>query len=378
MIKLFLNRNYILLVFIIVINFSTGCDIGQPVKVGFSGQLTGPHANMGVSGRDGILLAIDKINAAGGIAGKPVELLVRDDMGTPEGARAADQKLINTGVVAILGHMTSSQSMAALPVVEKSGMVLLSPTTSTPRLTRQIDHFFRVIDDSGTEARFLARHIIDKIKIKRVAAIYDKNNAAYTNTFLNAFRDEFQKNGGNLTEEIGYSSDEKPFFGPLVTQLQASEAKALVIISSALDGALIAQQSRLHGWGADLFGSGWTLSAPLIENGGKAVEGMSFVCWYDFNSQAPEFLKFQKEYQNRFKQSANFMAGNAYESMLVLAAALEKTDGRAKGLAQALPGTRIDGLMETIALDEYGDGVRTYYQIMVEDGNFITKGRLKE
>lgn len=72
------------------------------------------------------------------------------------------------------------------------------------------------------------------------------------------------------------------------------------------------------------------------------------------------------------------MAGNAYESMLVLAAALEKTNGRAEGLAQALPGIRIDGLMETIALDEYGDGVRTYYQIMVEDGRFVTKGRLKK
>lgn len=200
------------------------------------------------------MLAIDKINAAGGIAGKPVKLLFLDDMGTPEGARAADQNHINAGVVAILGHMTSSQSMAALSVVEKSGTVLLSPTTSTPRLTRQIDHFFRVIDDSGTEARFLARHILYKVKIKQVAAIYDKNNAAYTNTFLNAFRDEFQKNGGNLTDEIGYSSDEKSFFGPLVAQLQASDAKALVIISSALDGALIAQQSRLRGWGADFFG----------------------------------------------------------------------------------------------------------------------------
>lgn len=367
-----------LLVITACIAFPAGCDFNNPIKVGFSGQLTGPHADMGVSGRDGVLLAIEEINTTGGIAGRRVQLMVRDDKGTAEGAQTADRELIAEGVVAIIGHMTSGQTMAALPVMEKSGIVLLSPTTSTPSLTGRIDHFFRVIDDSTSEARLLARHVVTKIGLRRMAAIYDRDNAEYTGNYLTAFVDELQKIGGQMGEAVGYSSAEKPFFGPLVAQLSQSDSQGLLILASAFDGALIAQQSRLSGWQTDLFGCGWALSEALIENGGKAVEGMFFLSGYDLNSKAAAYVKFQRLYEERFKKAANFMARDAYEAMFLLAAALEKTHGQAAGLAQALPGISINGLKGTISLDDYGDGVLTRYRIIVEDGKFVTKGQLSQ
>jgi branched-chain amino acid transport system substrate-binding protein len=354
------------------------CAHKEPILVGFSGQLTGPYADMGVSGRDGVQLAIDKINAAGGIAGRPVKLLVRDDLGTSEGARAADQELIDAGVVAIIGHMTSGQTVAALPVAEEASVVLLSPTTSTPALTGQVDHFFRVIADSSTEARFLARHVAQGAGLERVAAIYDEANAAYAQPYLDAFRDELQKSGGQMVGVVSYSSGETPDFGPLVSQFRAADPQGLLIITSAYDAALIAQQPRLLGWQIYLFGSGWGMSAPLIEHGGKSVEGMEFVINYDSNSQAPAFMEFQEYYRAQFKQEPNFMAGHAYEAMFVLAAALEKTHGQAEGLAQALPGTRVQGLIETVSLDQYGDGVRTHFLITVQNRKFVTKGPLRQ
>jgi branched-chain amino acid transport system substrate-binding protein len=369
-------KNSTLLIIIAVIFFGAGCDLRKPIKVGFSGQLTGPHANMGVSGRDGILLALDEINTAGGIAGRKVELLVRDDKGTPEGARAADQELIDAGVVAIIGHMTSSQSMAALPVVEKAGMVLLSPTTSTPALTGRDDHFFRVIADSASEARMLARHVVHGLELDRIAAIYDRDNAAFTNAYLNAFHDELHQAGGQMVNAVEFSSIKKPVFGPIVAELRNADPQGLLIIASAYDGALIAQQPLRLGWQTRLFGSGWSKSAPLIENGGRSVEGMEFVHYHDPNSQASAYLKFKHDYKERFKQTPTFMASNAYEAMRVLAAALEKTRGRAEGLAQALPGIRISGLTETVSLDQHGDGVRIRYRIIVQDGKFVTKGRV--
>lgn len=355
-----------------------GCSKTEPIRIGFSGQLSGAYADLGIKGRDGVLLAVEKINAADGIAGRPIKLLVRDDKGTPEGARAADKELIDAGVVAIIGHMTSGQSMAALPVVEKAGMVLLSPTTSAPSLTGRKDHFFRVIPDSSSEARLQARHVIYGAKLKRMAAIYDKDNAAYTSAYLKAFRDELQKLGGKLVGEVGYSSAKKPVFGPLVAQLRDAAPQGLLIIASAYDGAIIAQQPRLIGWQTHLFGCAWTMSQPLIENGGKAIEGMGFVFSYDLNSQTPAFLKFQRRYQSRFKETPSFMSGWSYEAMLILAAALEKTRGRAEGLINALPGIRIEGLMESISLDQHGDGVRTHYQINVKNGQFVTKGQLEQ
>lgn len=348
----------------------------QPILIGFAGQLTGPNANMGVSGRDGARLAIDEISAAGGIAGKKIELLVRDDKGTVEGVRAADRDLIDAGVVAIIGHMTSGQTVAALPVVEKAGMVLLSPTTSTPVLTGKVDHFFRVISDSASEAQALARHVVHGVGLKRMWAIYDNDNAPFTNAYLTAFRDELEKQGGRMVAEVGYSSSERPVFGTVLAEFREAEPQGLLIITSAYDGGLIAQQPRRYGWKTHLFGSGWTKSSPLIENGGRSVEGMEFVHYHNPDSAKPRFLKFRQEYKARFKQEPTFMTINTYEAIRVLEAALEKTGGRAKGLAGALPGIGIQGLIEAVSLDQYGDGVRACYRIVVQNGQFVTKQRV--
>lgn len=378
--KSMLNRFFMKkAVFILILSFTfsmVGCDLRDPILVGFSGQLTGPHADMGVSGRDGVLLAIDELNAAGGVAGRQIKLVVRDDKGTAEGARAADRELIDAGVLAIIGHMTSAQTMAALPEIEKAGMVLLSPTTSTPALTGKEDLFFRILSDSASEARVLARHVAHRVGLRRMAAIYDQDNAAYAIPYLDAFRDELQKAGGRMVGAVRYSSAERPAFGPIVDRLRKTDPQGLLIIASAYDGGLIAQQPRLLGWQPRLFGSGWSRSAPLIENGGRSVEGMEFVHHHDRNSQAPNYLKFQQDYKERFKQSASFMAADAYEAMKVLAAALEKTGGLSEGLAQALPRIRISGLMQAVSLDQYGDGVRARYRIVVQDGQFVTKGQV--
>lgn len=376
MVKKMECRCCILLIAITLLTTMTGCDFGAPVKVGFSGQMTGPHGNMGVSGRDGLVLAINEINAAGGVAGKKVVLQVCDDKGTPEGARAAAQELIKAGVVAIIGHMTSEQTMAALPVVEEAGVVLLSPTASTAALTGKVDHFFRVISDSTPDAVLLVRHVVQERGLKRLAAIYDQENAAFSNTYLKAFKGELEKQGGQLVAEVGYTSSEKPLFGPLLTKLRSAEPEGLVIISSAYDGALIAQQQRILGWHINLFGSGWTLSAPLIENGGRAVEGMEFVHYFDRNSENPNFIAFQENYLKQFKQWPSFMAVNAYESMLVLAEALKRTGARAEGLTRAMPGISINGLAQPVSLDQYGDGVRDRYRFTVQDGTFVTTGQV--
>lgn len=110
----------------------SGCAYRSPIRVGFAGELTGRQADLGVHGRNGAQLAVEAINAAGGVAGRPIELLVRDDRGTSEGAQAADRELISEGVVAIIGHMTSAQTVAGRLVTELAKMVLFSPAASTP------------------------------------------------------------------------------------------------------------------------------------------------------------------------------------------------------------------------------------------------------
>lgn len=358
---------------IIATGLLSGCASRQPIYVGFAGELTGKYSNLGVHGRNGAQLAVDTINETGGIGGRPIELLARDDLGTPEGAQAADRELIDADVVAIIGHMTSRQTLAALPITGEAGIVLLSPTASTPNLSGLDDHFFRVNPDNALEAHTLARQIYQRHNLTRLAVIYDNSNAAYTHTFWTAFAQAYHALGGQVVGEVVFSSAEETDFALLIAELQPTEPEALLIIASALDTAFIAQQTRISGWQTILFAVGWAQTEALLQNGGQAVEGIEIVMNYDSNSPKPTFLDFQTRYQQRFGRTPTFAAAQAYEAVLVLAAALEKTDGQAEGLRQSLLETRnLEGLTGNISLDEYGDAIRTQFLIAVRDGKFVT------
>jgi len=357
---------------------SGGCTRPGPIKVGFAGELTGKQSDPGVQSRNGALLALEALNESGGVAGRSLELLVRDDQGTPEGAQAADHELIDAGVVAIIGHITSEQSVAALPVMEEAGVVLLSPTSSTTELSGLDDHFFRVTATNIQEAHLLARHVYQQRGLSRVAVIYDDDNAAFSQNLWAGFAQAYQALGGQVSNEVRFFSSKEPDFAPLVAQLRASDPQGLFIIASALDTALIVQQVRLGGWQVPSFAGGWAYTEVLLQNGGRAVEGIEFIIAHDPNDQSPAFLDFQARYQVRFGRASTFASVFAYEAVMVLAAALEKTHGQAKGLPQALLETRdFEGLTGVISMDEYGDVVRTQFLSVVQDGQFVTLDRLE-
>lgn len=358
--------------------FQVGFSKPEPILIGFSGLLSGAYADLGIKGRDGVLLAVEKINEADGIAGRPIKLLVRDDKGTPEGARAADQELIDAGVVAIIGHMTSGQTVAVMEVIEKAGVVLISPTTSTEKLTGIDDHFFRVAATNSTEGRLLARHVRQNRGLLRLAAIFDTDNAAYTNSYWDAFSDEYKTRGGQVTGQWGFSSTKKPDFGQIGSEIHASTPDALLIIASPLDTAFIAQKIRAIDQKVLMYSSAWGMSDEMLRNGGKAVEDMEIVIYFNSNSQNSAFQEFRSKYLARFERDPTFVGGSAYEAMLVLAAALEKAKGRVDGLPEALKGNqKIDGLVGTIAIDEYGDVVRTHFLHKVENGEIVTKSSIE-
>jgi branched-chain amino acid transport system substrate-binding protein len=358
---------------VIVVSLLSGCASRESIQVGFAGELTGKHADLGVQGRNGAQLAVETINAAGGVASRSIELLARDDLGTPGGTQAADRELIDAGVVAIIGHMTSAQTMSALPVTEGTGLVLFSPTASTSDLSDLDDHFFRVAPVNSAEAHTLARHVYRQRGLTRMAVIYDADNATYTQTYWAAFVEAYRALGGQVADEMSFSSAEEPDFAPLVAELQASDPDGLLIIASAFDTALIAQQTRVGDWQVSLFATGWAQTETLPQNGGQAVEGLEIAVTYDANSQTPAFLDFQARYQARFGRAPTFAAAYAYEAVLMLAAALERTSGQAEGLRQALLETQdFEGLIGTISLDEYGDVVRSNFMFGIQDGQFVT------
>lgn len=342
-----------------------------PVKIGYSGQLTGYQAEMGIQERNGAVLAVEEINEAGGVAGRPLVLLVRDDLGTPEGAQSADSDLIAKGVVAIIGHPTSGQTIEGLKVTKPAGILMISPTASTLELSGKDDLFFRLIPTSSERADAFARHIYERRNLTRLAIIYDTDNTAYSLPYRDALATKFCAIGGDITGEINFSSSRQPDFSPMIPRLRDTGADGLFIIANDYDTALIAQHARIQGWDVPLFTSGWAQTETLLASGGNAVEGMEIEQAFQMDSQDPDFILFENNYRERFGRGPSFPAVFSYEAVKVLATALEKTNGETTGLTEALLDTQeFAGIIDSFSFDKYGDVIRPYYMSSIHNGEY--------
>jgi branched-chain amino acid transport system substrate-binding protein len=345
----------------------------HPIKVGVTAELSGKQSELGINLRNGVQLAIEEINAAGGIDGRKIDLVVENDLGTPEGAKEAEEKLIDAGVIAVIGHFTSNQTLAGYEVTNPKGMLLFSATASTSVLTGKKDMFFRTVASTESMGQGMAWYIHQKRGLSRVGIIYDQDNNTYSEPLLQAFADKFSNLGGQITSQVKFSGAKSDEIPALVDILKSSNPNCVFIIASPADTAIIAQTISIKGWKTNLFSSSWGQGETLIQDGGKAVEGMEFIIGFDGNDPAPELQTFKTSYQKRFAHTPVFSAMEGYETMRMLAAALKKTGGSAKGLPDALLTLRdFQGLTSTISMDEYGDAVRPLYIQKVAEHKFET------
>ncbi|MBV5350000.1 ABC transporter substrate-binding protein, partial [bacterium] len=149
-------------------------------------------------GRNGAMLAIEQKNGTGGIKGQLVELVVKDDEQNPETARKVTAELLSHSIELIIGPMTSSIAVAVMPQINNSKTILLSPTVTTTDLTGKDDQFLRVMDDTRSYASKSAEYQYRKKGCRTVAVLYDQGNRAYTESWMDDFKREFEKLGGRI------------------------------------------------------------------------------------------------------------------------------------------------------------------------------------
>jgi len=370
---------YMIALFVLVcIAFAVFFLSRSPVAVGFAGPLTGPYSDLGVHGRNGVRLAVEEINARGGINGRRLELEVRDDKGTVDGAKEATAGLIESGVVAVIGHMTSQQSMSALPVATEMDTVLLSPTTSTPELTGIKDNFFRVHPGIDRSARALALFASEERSKNQLCTIIDMDNEYYTGSYKNHFVQEFKSRGGKVLYKKEIRSSSRPDWHYIVQDLLKCSSKGFFMSLSARDTASLVQAVQAIGVTAELFSSGWAMTGELQRVGGRTVEGMVFSSSTFQEEPRPAFQTFQEHYRGRFGEKPSFAAAFAYDATQVLALALKKTGGRKSGLKKALTGIQdYPGLYWPISIDKYGDVTSPQYIIQIQNGKFQTVQKLE-
>lgn len=348
-----------------------GCAPPEPIRLGFVGGTSGRVADLGIAGRDAVLLAVELRNRAGGVAGRPVRLLIRDDEQNPEVAQRVTRELIAQGVVAIIGPMTSAMVVAMLPVVNEARIPLISPTVVTNELTGKDDYFLRVSSPSREYVRRIALHERNMQGLRRVTAAYDRNNRAYTESWLNDFRAAFTEAGGEIVQAIDFESGGDTAFLRIAGELLAPQPDGVVIVANSVDTALLCQQIRKLDPRIPLVGSEWGATERLMELGGKAVEGLTVAQIFDRNNTAPRYRTFRQTYLERFRREPGFGGVTAFDAANVVLEALARhpAGGDLKKTILAL--RRFEGLQQPVVFDQFGEIRRDSVITVVRDGQFM-------
>ena len=348
-----------------------GCAPDKPILLGFVGGLSGRVADLGISGRNGAILAVEKINSSGGVNGRKIKLVVMDDKQDAETAVQVIKELIDQGVVAIIGPMTSSMAVQTVPIVNEQKVIMMSPTATTKYLSRIDDYFFRVNSTTEYHSIIMARYLYDRLAIKDVAVVYDLNNKAYTESWLEDFRKEFQSSGGRIATTVAFHSSPNTHLYDVVKQAMLPGVEALVISASAMDTAMISQQVKKLGQNVTIAASEWAATEKLLEFGGAAVEGAILSQFFDRNSTDQVYVKFRKDYKKRFGNEPGFVSINAYDAVNVVLEAMKKQkNGKlAKETLQKI--SQFYGVQGPVNIDRYGDADRKTFITVVENSEFV-------
>jgi branched-chain amino acid transport system substrate-binding protein len=279
------------------------------------------------------------------------------------------QRLVSNGVEAIVGHMTSAMSMATLDIVNDQQVVMVSPTTTTDKLTGLDDYFFRVVDNTRTYATRNATYQYQKLGVARIAAALDTRNRAYVESWYEHFRTAFEAEGGAILRKIEFESSPKVDFRAIVMDLLETSPDGILLLSNSLDAALLCQQIRNLDPDVHLSASEWAATERLIELGGRAVEQILIAQFLDRDSQDPGYRRFRKDFIARFSHEPGFAGVAGYDAANVVLTALERAAGQ--DLKQAiLEIGSFRGGQGQLSIDRFGDSSRTMVLTTVEDGRF--------
>lgn len=349
---------------------TAGCSLKKDINLGFSAELTGSRGELGVDLRDGAILAVEEINLAGGIDGRTVKLIIKDDEGTGERALEVDRELFEQNVYAVIGHVTSLITGEAIKQANEREVVLFSPASASSDFSGHKDFFFRNMGDNRLSAFNMAHHMLHNRKVGTTCIIYDKANIAFTGSYVKHFTAEYTRIGGKMAKKLDFLPGEVDY-NEMVKEIKAEGCEAVLIIASAVDTALILQHLDQEGLSLAHFAHGWAQTSELLKKGGRAVEGLEIGATFNAESDSPVFLEFKERFNKRFSRSPGFLSVYSYEAVKILCHAIEKTEFDRKRLPEELVEIKeFPGVLGPITINEYGDVIRDSYIVRVEGGEF--------
>lgn len=300
------------------------------IKIGAIAPLTGPAATYGLSVQEGAKLVEKEVNDKGGINGKKINFVFQDDQADQNASLNAFNKLVDDEkAVAIFGPVTSGATLAVAPKATAAKVPLITPTATEPSITKVGGDFvFRGCYVDSYQGIALGKYAAIDLSKKKAAVLYNVGSD-YSKGVAEAFKTEYEKNGGNIVEYLTYNKDDKDFNAQL-TKIKNSNPDVILMPDYYNVVGLIAKQARDTGITATfLGGDGWE-SSELYKIGGDAVKGALYINHYFQGDDSKLVKEFVESYKKEYNKEPDAFAALAYDSAKVLVKALEEsnsTDG---------------------------------------------------
>lgn len=349
---------------------------GNTIPVGEFASLTGGEAAFGRASHNGTLMAVEDINAAGGVLGKKLELITEDNQSKDGESATAVKKLISHDkVVTILGEVASGRSLEAAQICQQYKIPQISPSSTNPKVTQTGDFIFRVCFIDPFQGTVMATFAKNTLKAKKVAVMTDVGTP-YSVGLATYFKEEFIKGGGEIVIEQKFTKDDKDFRAQL-TAIKGTGADAIFIPGYYGQITLIALQARELGIKVPLFGGdGW--EAPELVQGpgaAEALEGCFFSTHFSPDQQGSKAQDFVARYEKKFNARPDAMAALGYDTVLALVDAMKRQNSSepAKirdGLA-TIKG--LEGITGKMDIDANRNAVKPAVIIEIKGGKFVFK-----
>ena len=329
------------------------------IRIGEYGSLTGAQATFGKTTHEGVMLAVEEINAAGGIGGKKIKHLWEDNRSDSQETRNVVTKLITRDkVVALIGEVASGRSLIGGPIAQEKGVPMISPSSTNPEVTRKGNKIFRVCFIDPDQGYAVAKFSREHLKAGKAAILFDQKEP-YSTGLRDNFRDWFKKLGGEITTEQAYSGGDADFSAVLTT-IRESKPDVVFVPGYYNDVPSIAIQARKLNLNVPLLGAdGWETDNLPVKAEGK-LDGCYYSNHYAPADKRPESVKFVEAFQKKYGKEPSALAALGYDAGMLLFDAMKRSKSLSgDDLAAAIAATKdFKGATGTINFDAERNAVK--------------------
>jgi branched-chain amino acid transport system substrate-binding protein len=354
----------------------TTTAMAENIRIGVAAPYTGNLAAYGDNMKAGVNLKLKEINDAGGINGQKVELVWGDDLCQPKDAGTVGSKFAaDKSIVAVIGHLCSSATLAAMPIYVRTELPTISPTSTNPTIGDVgKGWFFRNCYTDDFQGNYLASYVVPKLMGKKKVAIFYENND-YAIGLKNSFVEGAKNAGVTVTGAEAYTTGTTDFT-PQLTKLLRDKPETIFLCGYHPEGALIAGQSRKLGFTGPLFGADGIDNEDYIKIGGKAAENTYLSVPFLAASAGPAGKDFAKRFKKAYDRDVDWMSANAYDCLGILAQVIAKTGPDRKKIRDGLAAINSEangykGITGLTYFDKKGDCSKPAFVKMVKNGKFV-------